>query len=397
MKIIYLHQYYNKPEEGGGTRSYWIIEEMLKKGISVTLITSKNSTGFKPYYVESKNNLKIYYINNSYNNEYGFLRRAISFFIFSFISSLICLFERKHDLVFATSTPLTIAIPALFTKIFKKTDFIFEVRDLWPEAPIELGYLKNPFLIFILKKLEKIIYDASKIIITLSPGMYLGVLNKVKIKSKVHMIPNMAKIDIFYPRIANYNFANKYSLNLNSLNVVYFGAIGVSNGIKNLFPLFIELKERKVNINFHFIGEGSEKKTLINFINEFKIKNVVTYEKMSLYDVSEFVNLCDMSLVTFDNFPILDTNSPNKLFDSLSAGLAIIVNSNGWTKDLVINKNIGIHLDLINKDKSIDSLVRYANNKELLNDFKLNSRLLAISEFDKKILIERLFSIIGLN
>ena len=77
---------------------------------------------------------------------------------------------------------------------------------------------------------------------------------------------------------------------------------------------------------------------------------------------SEVVNCCDASMTSFLDLPILYTNSPNKLFDSLSAGKPIIVNSAGWTKDLVENENCGFYVD--------------PNNPE---DFALAEALLDIS------------------
>src|SRR5699024_347840 len=100
-------------------------------------------------------------IKNSYLNDMGAYRRIFSFLRFMFLSVFYVLKEEKVDLVFASSTPLTIAFPALVRKFFRRTKFIFEVRDLWPEAPIQLGFIKNKQLIAFLRWFEKKTYVAA--------------------------------------------------------------------------------------------------------------------------------------------------------------------------------------------------------------------------------------------
>ncbi|MDR8258652.1 glycosyltransferase family 4 protein, partial [Acinetobacter baumannii] len=69
------------------------------------------------------------------------------------------------DLVFATSTPLTIAIPAVFTARALKVPMVFEVRDLWPELPIAMGALNNKVAQKLAYQLEDWAYKNSKAIV----------------------------------------------------------------------------------------------------------------------------------------------------------------------------------------------------------------------------------------
>jgi len=91
-----------------------------------------------------------------------------------------CLFKARKiscDVVFATSTPLTIGIPGVFSAKKHKVPLVFEVRDLWPELPIAVGVIKNPVVIKLLKIFECWIYKNSAKIIALSPGMADGILS----------------------------------------------------------------------------------------------------------------------------------------------------------------------------------------------------------------------------
>src|SRR5690606_8735158 len=112
---------------------------------------------------------------------------------------------------------------------------------------------------------------------------------------------------------------------------------------------------------------------------------------------SEIVNLCDVSIVSFSDIPILYTNSPNKLFDSLSAGLPIIVNSRGWTKELVEAEQCGYFVDPKQPQQLADKLIILQDNPDMVTEMGAKSRRLAETRYDKSILTEQFVSVIENN
>src|SRR5690606_10884959 len=113
--------------------------------------------------------------------------------------------------------------------------------------------------------------------------------------------------------------------------------------------------------------------------------------------VSEIVNICDCSIVPFSNVPILYTNSPNKFFDSLSAGKAIIVNSAGWTKDIVEENNCGLFVDPDNPLDLASALIKMSNSTDWVLQMGKNSRRLAEEVYDKSILCKQFVRVIEEN
>jgi len=117
-------------------------------------------------------------------NRQSFLRRIVSFLSFSFLSICAAVRVKRVDVIYATSTPLTVGIPAIIIKWLKRIPFVFEVRDQWPEIPIELGIIKNRFLSRFLLWLEKTIYKQSCAIVALSPGMAEGIKRVAAVKNE---------------------------------------------------------------------------------------------------------------------------------------------------------------------------------------------------------------------
>ena len=175
MKILYIHQYFVIPSEPGGTRSYWIARELVKRGHQVTMITS--ATKNHPEGRVNIDGIDVVYVKNpAYSNYMSAPRKIWSFVAFIRNAYKMAKREKDVDIVFATSTPLTIGAIALWLKTRKKWKYVFEVRDLWPEFPIEIGAIKNKLAIWGLRKFEKRIYDKAEHVVALSPGMKEGVM-----------------------------------------------------------------------------------------------------------------------------------------------------------------------------------------------------------------------------
>jgi glycosyltransferase involved in cell wall biosynthesis len=258
-----------------------------------------------------------------------------------------------------------------------------------------MGGLKNPFLKRIAVVFEKQIYKKAQHIVALSPGMKEGVLATGISPEKVSMIPNMAKIDKFWPREINTNILEKYKLSPYSFKVIYFGAMGLANGLEYIINAANELKKKNIkDIDFVFLGDGAVKGKLEVDVKSQKLSNVYFLGKFPMNETSEIVNACDISVVTFSDIPILATNSPNKLFDSLSAGKPIIVNSNGWTREMVEVHQCGFYVNAKRPKELADLLIRIKDQKPQLDAMGRNSRILAETKYDKSILCKEFVNII---
>lgn len=335
------------------------------------------------------------YIKNTYNNKMGIALRLRSFLKFMFYATWIGLKQKNIDLVYATSTPLTVAFPAIIIKWIRGVQYVFEVRDLWPDVPVQMGAIKNKLLIKILYNIEQRIYKSAEHIVALSPGMYKGIMKYGISPRKVTMIPNMAKKDEFYERPRNITVAESFRIDLNRFNVVHFGSMGIANGLEYIIDAAIHLKDRQINnINFIFLGDGKTEESLRKKCRDADLDTVKFLGKHPMKMVSEIVNICDCSIVTFADIPILYTNSPNKLFDSLSAAKPLIVNSAGWTKQMVEEHRCGIYVDPKKPENLANTLVKMKNSPAWLKEMSDNSRWLAENVYDKSILCKEFYNVI---
>lgn len=395
MKIVYIHQYFMTPEEDGATRSYWFARKLTERGHQVTMITATNKIHHREPGTVMIEGIKVVYVKNEYDNYFSRFQKIKSFLKFTRASIKAAMKEKGVDLVFATSTPLTIGLVALYLRFRKGWRYIFEVRDLWPEFPIQIGAVRNRMLIRGLKAFEKRIYRKSEFVIALSPGMEEGVKAAGTPAAKVCVIPNMSKPDLFYPRKKSEEMMRKFSLDPAKFHIVHFGSMGVANGLDYVIETARILKQRKVtDVDFVFLGYGATEPLLKKMCADYGLDNVSFLGPHNLYETSDIVNCCDASVTCFKNLPILYTNSPNKLFDSLSAGKPVIVNSAGWTKKLVEENDCGFYADPENPDDFASKILKYKEDRACLQRWGKNARQLSEQVFDKAILSERFAGIV---
>lgn len=386
MNILYIHQYFKTPEESGATRSYWIAQEFIKRGHSVKMLCATDGQKHQAG-VETIDGIEVHYVVNPYSNYMSALRKVWSFL--KFIKLAIAEGKRMKDvdLVYATSTPLTVGYIAMRLKRRKGWSYVFEVRDLWPEFPIQVGAIRNKLAIRYLRSLERRIYQQSEFVVALSPGMQEGVIAAGTPAEKTIMIPNMSKPDKYYPHEPDANIVERFKIDLQKFNVIHFGSMGRANGLQYIIEAARICQDKGINdIEFLFMGNGATEPILKDLCNKYNLNNVRFLGYHNLATVAEVVNCCDASITSFMNLPILTTNSPNKLFDSLSAGKPIIVNSAGWTKDMVEDNNCGFYVDVEHPEALAEKLIEVKDDIELLAVWGQNARRLSVEKYDKDLL-----------
>lgn len=388
MKIIYLHQYFKSNKSSGSTRSYEFSKALANKGNEVNIITGSEIDEY-----DLGENIKIYSTKTQYSNNMNFTRRIMAFIDYIFKSVLIGIKIKDVDVIFATSTPLTIGIPGYILSKFKKAKLIFEVRDVWPDIPIELGFIKNKLVIKLLKKLELFIYKNSDQIITLSPGMYNNLLNKGISESKLSVIPNIANIPLYDSVKEDKNLIKKNLGLENKFVCIHPGTMGFVNGLDNILDVAKKVYEIDKDIVFILVGEGKEKNKLIEKKENEKIENVFILDPMPKQDVVNLIKSSDIGIMSVINYKILEDNSANKFFDFLAAGLPIMINYKGWQGKELNDYNCGYSCEYTDTSDMALKIIELKNNEELFNEMKINSKKLANQKYSLEVSLEKLYEV----
>jgi glycosyltransferase involved in cell wall biosynthesis len=351
MQVIYLHQYFTSPFQASGTRSYEMARRLAAAGHEVTLMTSSANLGeswapkpgWHSYRLEG---IRLEVLQASYSNEMSFTTRIKAFIFFS-LSASRHVRKFKADIVFATSSPLTIAIPALVAKFWHRIPMVFEVRDLWPELPIAVRALRNPFSRMLARLLEWFAYHASAHVVALSPGIAIGIMKRGIPASKVSVIPNSCDIELFdIPAEKGKWVRNQLGLKPGQPLIVYTGTFGLINGVGYLVDVAATMHDMAPEVRFLLVGLGAEKDKVMAKADRLGLLNKILWiwSPQPKVKVPEILAASTVATSVFIPLEPMWNNSANKFFDALAAGKPIAVNYGGWQADILRESGAGIVL-----------------------------------------------------
>jgi len=346
-------------------RSFAISNHLAEKGHQVTVISGLNrKSGFSS--IKGKkminelrlNKIKIILMGVPYTHFMSYAKRLMAFVSFMGLSTVKAILLEKPDLVFATSTPLTTGLPAFLLCKLKRIPFVFEVRDLWPEFAVDMGILKNPFLIKTAEFVEKICYKEAVKIFTISDGLRNRLIQRGIPAEKVRKIPIGVDLDFTNTIEADWAFRKKNGLD-GKFVAVYVGAHGVANGLEMLVKTAEYLKNKK-DIVIVSIGEGKEKDNLIAMTQAKGLENMKFFEAMPRKELLAVMKTFDVGLMITKNLVTsMDEcpNLPRKFFDYLACSLPVLVNSNGEMQRIVEQNNAGVSSSETNVSELAENLV----------------------------------------
>jgi glycosyltransferase involved in cell wall biosynthesis len=392
MHVLYFHQHFSTPEGATGTRSYEMARALIRKGHSVTIVCGSYSHGNTGLFLPFSNGFRRGFVDGidviefklNYGNDMGYPSRVWAFIKFAFASIKVALLE-PADIIFATSTPLTAAIPGIFARWIRRKPFVFEVRDLWPELPKAMGVITNPVFLGLMGLLEWVAYRSANRLIGLSPGIAEGIAGRGIDKSRISMIPNGSDIDLFSGPISSWR---PESVSGNDFLAIFTGTHGVANGLDAVLCAAAVLKRQQRNdIKIALVGQGSEKASLMKRAEIENLDNILFLDPVPKTQVSGLMAGADIGLQILANFPAFYRGtSPNKFFDYIASGLPVLNNYPGWLAEMIQKYECGYVVEPGMPQEFANLLIRAADNPDETKKFAKNAENLAKECFNRDIL-----------
>ncbi len=402
MRILVVTQYFY-PEN---FKSNDIAFELVKRGYRVDVLSGipnyPDGRYFKGYGVFNKrreiiNGVRVFrafQIARGVNHKW---RLALNYLSYAFFSSIWALFLsvfNKYDCIIVHApSPITQGFAAVLVKKIQRIPLYLWILDLWPEAIVSGGGIKNKYILGIVDTIVKFMYNNSDKILISSEEFEPYISAKGNYKEKIEYFPNWSQ-DLL-------NIPDEYPIPAlpDGFIVMIAGNLGVSQNLEALIGVAKEMAEEK-NIKWVLVGDGSKKKWLDDSIIENNLQgNVFTLGRFSSDAMPSFFKVANAMLLTLSGeFPDLKLVVPARLQSYMAAGRPVLAMIDGAGSELIRKANCGYS---VNSGDYV-SLARVIREKvfpdlESFENLGTNGRKYFEKYFHKDICIDHLCEIIKKN
>lgn len=370
MNILYLCQVFEVGKDAGSERHFFFCRHAVAKGHSATAITSnvdyKNARvkmeGESGTVSRTVEGVDVHYVYSYANFRGSFLKRFYYYLTYFFASILQSFKVAKPDVVYAVSTPLTVGLLGYIISRLRGVPFVFEVTDVWPDAPVACGVVKNKQLIRAAHWLEMFCYRKAAHIVGLTRGICDNIIGKGVDSSKVSLITNGVDFSLFHDRLdegeresvrSKYGFGDKFV-------AMYMGAHGAYNSLTTIIETAAHLKGDD-RFLFVMVGDGDEKSKLQQMTNDLELQNVRFLAPIPRLESAALLSTADAFLLPNRKGEFFTGNLPNKLFDFLASARPVVVAGAGETPELVMAAGSGMVGEAEDSRAMADALLYFAN------------------------------------
>jgi glycosyltransferase involved in cell wall biosynthesis len=319
----------------------------------------------------------------------GSLRRMVSYAsFFASAASIGALRVARPDVIVATSPQLLCACAGFVLSRLKRTPFVFEVRDLWPESIIAVEAMRENLVVRLLQRVAGHLYRRSTRIVTVGSGYKRQIEERYAIAAdKMEVVPNGIDIELFVPGPRQNEVRREFGWG-DRFVMLYVGTHGMAHALHVVLDAAQELRDDADKL-FVFVGEGARKEQLKRRTAELELPNVQFIDQQPKRRIPLFYAACDIGLVTLRNTPLFQDVLPSKIFEYLGMERPVIISVDGEARRLVEHADAGVFVSPESVTELVQAIRRLAAEPDRLAAMGRSGRSHVLAHYDRKLLARR--------
>ncbi len=408
MRILFLTHYFPPEVNAPASRTYENAKRWVKAGHDVTVITCIPNhpngipyPGYKnrPRQWDEMDGIRILRVGTYLGPNKGFFKRTLNYVSYMLSATFWCRLVEEPHVVISTSPQFFCGMAGLFVSRLKKTPWVLEIRDLWPESIVAVGAISNPAVIGFLERLEKGLYRRADHIVSVTRSFKRHIQAKGTGPEKITVIRNGADLDFFRPR--EKENAVRKELGIEGKFVAsYIGTHGMAHGLDVVLDAASMLKDDPRFV-FLLVGDGAERERLVRRKKRLGLDNVIMLPQQPKKMIPLYIAASDVCLVVLKKTQLFKTVVPSKMFEAMAMARPVILGVEGESRDLILKSGSGVYIEPENPHDLSNRLLTLANQPEALEKMGRNGREFVGKYFNRDILalkyLEILMSISSSN
>lgn len=382
VRILFLSD--NFPPEGNApaTRLHEHALRWVRAGHEVTVVTcapnfpeGKLFPGYRNHWrhVELVDGIRVVRVKTYITANEGTIKRTLDYMSFMVMGFIAGWFERRADVVIATSPQFFCAVAGWALAGVRRLPFVFELRDLWPASITAVGAMRRGPVIGTLERLELFLYRRAAAVVPVTHAFRRDLIARGIAGEKIHVVINGVDLERYRPAAAK-DASLEAELDLTGRIVVgYLGTHGLAHALHRVLDAADLLRDRQ-DIVFIFAGGGAERASIEKAVKQRGLANVRLVPRQPKEMMARLWSLCDIALIPLRNTPVFSTVLPSKLFEAMGMGVAVLMSlPEGEATAIVRATGCGVCVPPEDPAAMSQALLRFLDNPQALATAKRNS------------------------
>ncbi len=310
--------------------------------------------------------------------------RMLNYTSFCLSAASTGMFLERPDVLIASSPQLLVALAGWWLARWKKTKFVFEVRDLWPESLAAVGMGDtNSTLHRSLARIAGFLYRRADQIVVVTPAFEEYLVDRWKVpRDKISVVENGVETELFSPQNGE---QLRHELNAQGRFIVsYIGTMGMAQGLDTLIEAAARVQNVAPEVLILLVGEGADKERIQNLAATRRLTNVRFVDQQPRARIPAFISASDASLVLLKKTDLFKTVIPTKMLEFMSCACPLILGVGGQARDIMEQAHAGVAIEPENPEELVNAVIRLAKDRALREELGKNGRRHIVQHFSRE-------------
>ncbi|PQO38064.1 glycosyltransferase family 4 protein [Blastopirellula marina] len=401
MRILFFSHYFPPEVNAPASRTFEHCAQWVAEGHDVTVITCAPNCpdgvvyeGYKNTFrsqTEEVQGIKVIRVWTYVAPNAGTIRRILNFVSYMISAVMASLWLKRPDVIIATSPQFFCGWAGVIASRLKRTKFVLEIRDIWPESIEVVGALRNRTLLKVLEFLERRMYLAADHIVAVGEGYRQKIIEKVNVAERTSVVMNGVDLSSFVPREPDIDFKRKWNLE-GKFVCSYIGTIGMAHGLDVVIRAAKLLAAKgRDDIRFCLVGDGAVREKLQQEAQAAGVDSMVQFTgRMAKAEMPTVLASSDVCLVHLRGVELFGTVIPSKIFETMAMCRPIIMGVRGEACAMVLEAGAGVEMEPDSETSLLSAIEPLADNPAMTNELGVSGREYVTRNFDRKVLAKRM-------
>ena len=403
MRILFFSHYFPPERAAAAVRTFAHCKHWVAAGHEVTVVTCAPNHPRGVLYpgyrnrlrqIEDIEGIRVVRVLTYLSANEGTWKRIVNYFSYMMSATLFSLFERRPNIVIATSPQFFCGWAGVLVSKFRRRPLLLEIRDLWPESIVAVGAMRSRTALWFVEKLEQWMYRAARHIVTVGEGYRVGLIKRGVDPDRLSVVMNGVDRELFFPRGKDREFANQLGVT-GRFVITYCGTIGLAHGLEVVLRSATLLRQYdRSEIVFLMVGDGARLEELRVAAAQRGLDNVIFTGALRRKLIPGVLSVSDVCFVHLRKSKTFETVMPSKIFETAAMARPIILGVKGFARDFVEKVGCGLCIEPENERELLEAALRLADDTELRARLGEAGYNYVVNEFDRKRLAARYLEII---